>query len=175
MSEEDRQQRRPGQEHVDQLKAILEQEALIRAANAAPSEPPDPFLTRIPVVAIVALIFGTVVAHVIRTWNEPPPMPPAVVQVRTDKLSVLTAGQRIEAFRQTHGRLPRDLAEAGLSQDRYVYTTSGDDFEIMVAPEPGESGESSPRYNSSVGPATIIQELAKPLPPPGDGDREGAP
>jgi hypothetical protein len=149
------------EEYVEHLKAIMEQEALIRAANEAPEEPPNPFLARVPVVAIVALLFSTVVAHNVRAWT-PDPAPQAVaLQERTAGVSLLVAAQRIEDYREEHGELPATLADAGLGEDAFRYDVFGDRFELETIEGPGQS---SAIYRSEDGPAAIVEQLAEPFP-----------
>ncbi len=148
------------EEYVEHLQAIMEQEALIRAANEAPDEPTNPFLARVPVVAIVALLFSTVVAHNVRAWT-PEPAPQAVaLQERTAGVSLLVAAQRIEEYREEHGDLPATLEDAGVSAGAFRYRVSGDRFELETVEGVGRS---SAIYRSEAGPAELVEQLASPL------------
>jgi len=156
----------PEQEYVEHLKAILEQEALIRAADAQKSEPVTPFLTRVPVVAIVALIFGTVVTQNVRAWTPEPVHQPVAAQARANQLSVLVASQEVERFREEHGRLPASLEEVGLPVDAYEYVVAGEQYQLRPAgSRAGESPGST--YDSRTGPADVLRALAEPIPTDG--------
>lgn len=164
MSDQER-QGPPAEEYAQHLKAIMEQEALLRAADAAPDEPANPFLARVPVVAIVSLLFVTVVAHNVQAWTPDPVPQPVAMQQRTAQVSLLVAGQRIEAFRDENGRLPTSLEEAGLPGAGLQYEVDGDSYRLVV---PGEGG-APPRavFQSEDGPANLVRSLTERLPADG--------
>lgn len=152
----------PAEEYAKHLKAIMEQEALLRAADAAPDEPRSPFLARVPVVAIVSMLFVTVVAHNIRAWTPDPVPQPVAMQERTSQVSLLVASQRIESFQDQHGRLPASLEEAGLHAENLQYQVEGDSFRL-IAPAPAP-GAPPAVYESEAGAAAIVRQLAEPIP-----------
>jgi hypothetical protein len=141
----------------------MEQEAMIRAANEASEKPPKPYLARVPVVAIVALLFSTVVAHNVRAWTPDPVDQTVALQDRADQVSLLVAAQRIEAFRREEGRLPASLEEAGLADDAYEYRVDGTRYELRLA----EEGGGQEVYESETGPEALVRRLAEPLPEDG--------
>lgn len=153
------------EEYARHLKAIMEQEALIRAADAAPAEPSNPFLARIPVVVIVSLLFVTVVTHNVRAWTPDPAPQPVAMQERTAQVSLLVAGQRVEAFRAEHGRLPASLEEAGLPATTLQYQVDGDRYRLVV-PDP-DGGAPRATFESDAGPEAIVRRLTEPLPTDG--------
>jgi hypothetical protein len=116
-------------------------------------------------VVIVSLLFVTVVAHNVRAWTPDPVPQPVVMQQRTAQVSLLVAGQRIEAFRTEHGRLPTSLEEAGLPSTNLQYSVDGDRYQLVV---PGAEA-SSPRavYDSDSGVEAIVRDLAENLPEEG--------
>jgi hypothetical protein len=80
-------------------------------------------------------------------WLFPKPLPAETHAERdaTLRMAMATTAQRIERYRQQHGRLPATLAQAGSTVEMIRYEPNGDAQYVLR----GENGPVTLTYNSS--------------------------
>ena len=61
-----------------------------------------------------------------------------------EAVSAMVATQAVEAFREEHGRLPRSLEEAGLSDDLLEYELRGDGYTLRASGAAGPAAGQDP-------------------------------
>lgn len=160
-----------GSEYADSLRDVMTHVAERQSAEAAQAKPAGPSpLSHPPVVIGVAVLFLAVMLWDLHAYHRPPPTaPPAAAQAGAE-MSVLAARQAVERFKSEHGRLPKDLPEAGVPEGLAGYRLTPDGYEL-TAPK-GDEGHLS--YSSSEGPPPFIKKLILDA-GPGNPGRSGSP
>lgn len=133
----------------------MEKAAESEARQAVTRPPAPPALTRGPVVAVVSVAFAAVVAWNVANWSQPPEPVARPVQEQALKVSLLAARQVIESFRERTGRLPIDLAEAGIPESTYTYRVRGLGQYELFASDAGVAV----RYDSEDGAESLLRRL----------------
>jgi len=139
------------------LDRVADLEAQVQDHRTAPRGSP---LTRAPIVAVIALIFGAVVAwDVFTLTRKPEPLPPSAAQSSL-QVSVMVVTQAVEAYREAHGTLPASMDELGLppgAEGVLQYRRRGENFDVT-----GAMGPTRVRFRSEEGPLSLLKQLGPP-------------
>lgn len=122
-----------------------------KAAQAAEAERSRRKARRVSPVIVTCLAIllsvGAYVAIEQPEWLFPKPFP-AESQAEREaslRMAIATTAQRIERFRQQHGRLPATLAQAGSTVEAITYERNGDAQYVLR----GENGPVALTYRST--------------------------
>ena len=148
-----------GYEYADQVQEVLdgvaESESRIRERDQEFRR--GPFLTRTPVVALVALAFCAVVMWNVQSQRRQSEPLPAGVRETSLQVSAMVVTSAVEAYRDTNGRLPKSLVELGfppsMTED-LDFLPQGEDFDLVLS-----MGGTQVRYRSEEGRLSVLEQL----------------
>lgn len=154
--------RSTGSEYAEHVRAVVERAAESEARQAVVRPPSPPALTRGPVLAVLALAFAGVVVWNASAWSQEPEPIARPIQEQALGVSLLAARQMIEDYRERHGRLPLDLAEAGVPGGAFTYRVQGlGQYELFAT-----EGGVAVRHDSEDGAEELLRRLEdlRPIP-----------
>lgn len=150
-----------GAEYTHQIRAVMDRAAEVEAATGHRVAPQRPVLTSPPVMVLLAMTFGAVVAWNVMNWTPAPaPVVPSGADP-TPELAVVVAAGLVAEHRRVHGALPASLSEVGLPEEAFVYRVDGDRFELSAT-----AGEDTARFDSADGEAAVFELLGTLATPP---------
>jgi hypothetical protein len=136
----------PKKADVNAIVADLMEEVRQSSTGPAPKRKLSPVLTAAVLMLLLAACAWIWVAP--PTWLVPPPPPAPSLAVReaSMRVALVLHAQRVQTFRQQHGRLPLSAREAGLSDEDIAYRKIDDQsFEVS-----GRVGPTALAYNASI-------------------------
>lgn len=154
-----------GSDYADSVRDVLSHAARAEAAAGERREPRSSPLLRGPGLAVLAVVFGGVLAYNVRAFSsQPEALPPEEAEVSAG-ITVMIATQAVEAYRREHGRLPASLEELGFPAEGLRYSVDGNSY-VLTAGE----GESAVEYSPTEPPLGILEEMGVTVPGATDPD-----
>ncbi len=144
-----------GSEYADHLKAVME-----HAARADAERPPSrraSVLTRGPVIALLAIVFGAVVLWDVKALSRPVTPPAEPAHIAPSGMAVMAAVQGVETYRKQHGTLPASLSQAGIPDSAFDYSVSDGRYHIAAG-----RGNDRAEYRSEDGIGALLKQLHLP-------------
>ncbi len=157
-----------GSEYADTMRDVLEHAAEIDKAAGHVVVPKRPVLTRPPVIIGVVVVFAGTMFFNFGSGRRRADISPAAAEASA-QVSVMIATQVVEQYREENGELPESLEDLGLEADQFEYRRDEEGYYELGNAVEG----SSVRYDSRMGPASLLRDLGVPLDAPApNGNRE---